>query len=181
MLRGVGVVVVNGEGTQGIYAAPPAVPQRPAVGDASGLCAMSSPVEALAPSLRTGVGRLFELQLAAAPSLAGLVGVTARMAEEARARASAVIFADYRVGLPFPQAIADQWSRSMRALNGNVARSAILVDPRNETFNLQLERVVRCAGLAERRCFADPAELRGWLRDVLTDFELTRVDELLGA
>jgi hypothetical protein len=174
-------VVVNGEGTQVIEGAQPSVLDRTFEADAAGLSARNNHGKASGLSLRAGVGRLLELQLAAAPDPARLFGVTARMIGQVPVLTSAVIFADYRVATPFSQAVADQWSRSMRAFNANLARSAILLDSSNETFNLQIERVVRCAGSAARRCFSDPAELRGWLREVLTDFELTRVDELLRA
>jgi hypothetical protein len=108
-----------------------------------------------------------------------LSDVASRFYEQAGALQPSVIFADYRAAQPFSQAVADDWSRTMRSFNGSIARSAILLDPGNETFNLQFQRVVRCAGSAARRWFADAAELRSWLRDVLTDAELARVDDLL--
>jgi hypothetical protein len=90
-----------------------------------------------------------------------------------------IVFADYRHTRPFAQEVADVWSRCMRDFNGRLSVSGILLDAKNETFNLQLERVVRCAGNASRRTFQDARELRDWLARDATGTELARLDELL--
>jgi hypothetical protein len=130
--------------------------------------------------VRQSVGRLVEVRLweIAHPGefdamSASLMSITAPIAGRV------LVFADYRHASPFPQGIADAWSRAMRRFNLNVLRSAILVDPTNETFNLQLARVIQCAGLATRRSFDDPEELRDWLSQVSTPLEQERIDALL--
>jgi len=130
----------------------------------------------------SGTGRLLEIRLVDVcnPDDIALLGVW--LGEEAQSLGvPPIIFGDYRAASPFSQAVADEWSRVMRAFNVKVARSAIILSPENGTFNLQFARVVRCAGSASRRCFLDAGELRQWLRESLTDVESARVDEVLGS
>jgi hypothetical protein len=47
-------------------------------------------------------------------------------------------------------------------------------------FNLQIERVVRCAGHSgHRRIFTDLLELREWMRDAATEAERQAIDAFL--
>jgi hypothetical protein len=46
-----------------------------------------------------------------------------------------------------------------------------LFDPSNTMYNLQLERVVHCAGNEDRRLFKDADELCDWLDGSLTEPE----------
>jgi hypothetical protein len=57
----------------------------------------------------------------------------------------------------------------------------MLLDPSNTMFNLQVERIVQCAGNAQRRLFNDPDELRGWLEGTLTETERAALGRLLVA
>jgi hypothetical protein len=92
----------------------------------------------------------------------------------------AVLIADHRVASPFSQEVGDAWSRAMRRFNPCLERSVVLLDRENETFNLQIARVVRCAGSPRRRWFYDASEAREWLTDVLTPAEAVRFDALVG-
>jgi hypothetical protein len=83
----------------------------------------------------------------------------------------AVIWGDYRRASPISAQVASAWSRDMRHVNRSIARSGILLDPANEMFNLQVVRVVQCAGNPSRRLFTDPRELLAWLNDDLTPDE----------
>ena len=75
---------------------------------------------------------------------------------------------------------AGPWSHAMREANKYLIRSAVLVDPGNTMFNLQMERVVRCADYAgRRRIFTNVAELRDWMSDAAADAELQAIDALL--
>jgi hypothetical protein len=113
------------------------------------------------------------------------VGTLRRMLHEAaREIATKIIFfADCRRAMPVPlfvpSAVADEWSRDMREFNERLARAGILFDRENETFNLQFERIVHCAGNPVRRVFYDPRELREWLSRALTATEMSLIDELL--
>ncbi len=92
----------------------------------------------------------------------------------------ALLCADYRRASPLMPEAAGPWSHAMREANKYIIRSAVLVDPRNTMFNLQIARVVRCAGHAgRRRIFEDVAELRGWLGDAATEAERQSIDAFL--
>jgi len=128
----------------------------------------------------SGTGRLLEVRALEVFRPGDVFCLAGELSERAQGlTAPAVIFADYRAAPPFSQAVADEWSRVMRAFNSRVAGSAVLLSPDNETFNLQFARVMRCAGSASRRSFLDGGELRDWLRDLLTDVEIGRLDHLL--
>jgi hypothetical protein len=130
--------------------------------------------------VRCVTGRLIELRLFDVSLTDEVTAMNAAlMSAAAPLGARAIILADCRQAGPFPHEVGDAWSRAMRRFNGNVVRSAILLEPSNETFNLQIARVVRCAGLPARRWFHDPDELRAFLADVLTECELARLDEVL--
>jgi hypothetical protein len=88
-----------------------------------------------------------------------------------RAGAGATICADCRRTLPLSSPVSTAWSRHMRSANRSIARSALLLDPSNTMFNLQLERIVRCAGNPTRRLFADVDELSDWVAPGLTEWE----------
>ncbi len=90
-----------------------------------------------------------------------------------------VIFADYRRAAPLSPQVASAWSRDMRHANGAILRSGVLLDPANAVFNLQLERIVQCAGSDARRLFTDPAELYDWLAEPLTDDERVALRRML--
>jgi hypothetical protein len=126
------------------------------------------------------VGRLLEVRIFYLSGPDTLSRLSQRMVTFAKAGAApAVIFGDYTLASPFSQMVGDAWSRAMRGFNESVAWSALLLARSNETFNLQIERVVRCAGNPGRRLFYDGPELREWVAQRATQAELMRVDELL--
>ncbi len=88
-----------------------------------------------------------------------------------RAGPGAVVYGDHRGASPLARDVADVWARGMREANRSIARSAILLDPANTTFNLQLERIVRCAGSSSRRIYSAPAELQAMMDAVLVGHE----------
>jgi hypothetical protein len=92
----------------------------------------------------------------------------------------ALLCADYRQGSPLMPDAAGPWSHAMREANDYLIRSGVLLDPGNTMFNLQIERVVRCAGdSGHRRLFTDIAELRDWISEVSTDAERQGIDAFL--
>jgi hypothetical protein len=118
------------------------------------------------------VGRIVEVR---PQRLADLSDVEALKADVfgalPRAGPRAVICADYRRAKPLSEQMANAWSRAMRRTNPTIARSVLLLNPSNTIFNLQIERVVRCAGNSTRRLFADIDELRGWVEEDLSQVE----------
>jgi hypothetical protein len=92
----------------------------------------------------------------------------------------ALLCADYRRASPLLPEAAGPWAHAMRETNAQILRSAVLVDPDNTMFNLQIERVVRCAGHSgHRRIFTDLLELREWMRDAATEAERQAIDAFL--
>jgi hypothetical protein len=65
--------------------------------------------------------------------------------------------------------------------NPRVVRGAFLLPSAYGTVSIQMEHMIRQAGLANRRCFREPALLRRWLDDVLTSQEAARLAQFLAA
>jgi hypothetical protein len=131
-------------------------------------------------TVRSSVGRVVALRIRRLRHVEDVHCLTRLLHEAARdVGTDTIIFSDCRRTMPVPQEVADEWSRHMREFNKRLARTGILLDRENETFNLQLERVVRCAGNPVRRVFYDPRELREWLSHALTAAEMSLIDELL--
>jgi hypothetical protein len=91
----------------------------------------------------------------------------------------ASICADYRSTLPLSPAVAKAWARVMRGTNGALVRSALLTDPHNTLFNLQMERIVRCTANPARRIFVDVARLNDWMAGALEESEGAAVGAFL--
>lgn len=131
-------------------------------------------------SVQSSVGGLLEMRAGRLECVDDLLAFHDAIARAARrSEAPSVVFADYRSGSPFPQDVGDAWCRCMRKDNGRISASGILLDPMNHTFNLQFERVVRCAGNPARRVFHEASELRDWLSLATTADELARINDLL--
>ena len=97
-----------------------------------------------------------------------------------RAGGQALLCCDYRRGPPLLPGVTGTWAHAMRKSNEYLLRSAVLIDPDNTMFNLQLERVVRCAddrGL--RRICTDRAQLDEWMSEAATDAERQAIDAFL--
>jgi hypothetical protein len=121
---------------------------------------------------RAGVGRIVEVRVGLLAGPADFERLTNEASAAVRAVGSgAVICADLRGAAPMTREVAGLWSTGMRRANRDIARSALLLDSSNTLFNLQIERVVRCAGNERRRLFVDEHELRRWLDDCLTNHE----------
>ena len=149
-------------------------PVTPADADAESLDGSLSYV------VQSSVGGLLEMRAGRLECLDDLLAFHHAIHRAARRlQTRTVVFADYRRGRPFPQDVGDAWCRFMRQDNARISASGILLDPMNHTFNLQFERVVRCAGNPARRIFHDAGELRDWLSHATTAAELARINDLL--
>jgi hypothetical protein len=139
------------------------------VGQPSGETVVKTPAPAFA---RARQGRLVEVRVGRLADLAEVDSLNASVfAAVHSAGPGAVICADYRLASPVSPHVAHAWSRAMRVANRAIGRSALLLDPSNTIFNLQVERIVRCAGNPARRLFADVAELQDWVDGDLTEPE----------
>jgi hypothetical protein len=93
----------------------------------------------------------------------------------------AIICADHRRAFPVSGEVADALSRAMRSNNDGIARSGTLLAPQNTMYNLQVERVMQCAGNPARRLFANLDELREWVGEPLAVAERDALHDLFVA
>ena len=121
---------------------------------------------------RVRVGRLVEVRVGRLARLSDVDSLNGSVwAAVGGVGAGAVICADYRKATPLTGEVASAWSHAMRRTNESIVRSALLLDPTNTMFNLQVERVVHCAANEHRRLFKDAKELQDWLEGILTQAE----------
>lgn len=121
-------------------------------------------------------GRLVQIRVRRLPGLTDVERLDQAVGSALRdAGPRASICADYRSTLPLSPTVAKAWVRVMRGTNGALARSALLTDPRNTLFNLQMERIVRCTANPARRIFLDVARLGDWMAGVLEESERAAV------
>jgi hypothetical protein len=129
--------------------------------------------------VRVREGRIVEIRVRSLVDLDDLASFCANAGLTIRhAGPRAVVCADHRSATPLSPEVADEWSRRIR--QGNPAHSktsAILLDPANALYNLQVERIMQCAG-KQVRLFPALDELMGWLGGILTDAEKATVREL---
>jgi len=92
-----------------------------------------------------------------------------------------VVCADMRAAKVFSPEVSQRFLEWATVVNVRLVRSAILVSPQNPTSVLQNERMSRETGHPQRRTFRDPAEVRGWLGEVLTPAEQRRLEEFLAS
>ncbi len=120
----------------------------------------------------TRVGRLVEVTIGRLATSDDVLSMSRHiLAALERAGKDGIVCADHRRGSLLSREVADVWATRMRGGNGMRARSVLLVDPSNTTYNLQIARVVQCALSPTRRMFTDAAELLTWLDGVVTDAE----------
>jgi hypothetical protein len=123
-------------------------------------------------SARLRAGRIVEIRILRLADLDDVERLNAEVfAAIERAGPRALIYADHRFASPVPRDVADALSRGMRQANRKILQTAILLDPANTTFNLQVERIVRCACNSARRLFSGRIELHAWMDGVMTDDE----------
>jgi hypothetical protein len=67
----------------------------------------------------------------------------------------------------------------IRSENPRLERNALIVPVRSPTFALQMERLVKSAGTAQRRIFKTRGEAETWLGEVLTGGERARLRTFL--
>jgi hypothetical protein len=121
---------------------------------------------------RVRTGRLVEVRVGRMGSLADIESLnTAVFAAVRSVGPGVVVCADHRFASPLPSDLADVWAGAMRRANRSLIRGAILLDSTNVTFNLQIARIVQCAGSDMRRVFTAREALYEWLDAGLTEVE----------
>jgi hypothetical protein len=132
--------------------------------------------------VRLREGRLIELRICRLASVVQVESLQADIvAAVNQAGADAIVCADYRASMPMLPEVASAWSRAMRHNNARIVRGGLLLDPANEMFNLQMERVVRCAANPNRRMFTSFEELRDWVSAACQETERRALAEIFRA
>lgn len=75
--------------------------------------------------------------------------------------------------------VAEVMLKGVATLNERIERAAVVLPPRNATFILQTERMVREAGHPSRRSFTSADDATAWLGQALTPDEQTRLEWFL--
>lgn len=90
-----------------------------------------------------------------------------------------VLCADHRPVRIYPQPAADRLVELFQAMNTRLTRIAIIVSESNATFSLQLQRLVREAGYANRRVVSDTGDALAHLSPGLGLDERARIERFL--
>jgi len=131
---------------------------------------------------RNRVGRVVEVRVRSLSALADIQAINTQVAMALhRAGPGAIICADHRLASPVSCRVADLWADGMRAANKRISWAAILLDPLNTTFDLQIERIVKCAGSPTRRLVTGLGEMHAWLGDALSVAEWSAIETFLAA
>ncbi len=131
--------------------------------------------------VRGRTGRIIEVRISHLTDVVEVEKLELELAAAVgHAERGAVICADCRNGRPLSPQIAKAVSRAMNRTNQIVTRSALLLDPSNELFNLQMQRIVRCSFNPERRVFRNVKELQSWIGTDLAPFENEALAAFLG-
>jgi hypothetical protein len=131
---------------------------------------------------RSRVGRVVEVRVRSLSTLADVQAINTQVAMALlQAGPGAIICADYRFASPFSCQVADAWAHGMRVANGRISGAALLLDPLNTMFNLQVERIVKCAGSPIRRLVTGLGEIQSWLGDSLSAAEWSGIETFLAA
>lgn len=85
-----------------------------------------------------------------------------------------ILCADHRFAAIYPQPVTDRLLHLFRQMNTRLERVAILAHPRQATFYMQLNRIVREAGKKERRVFRDTPDALEHVAPALSADELAR-------
>jgi hypothetical protein len=91
----------------------------------------------------------------------------------------AVVCTDLRAMTLFSPELAERFLDGAKSLNPRIERSAFLL-PERAVFTLQMERIIREAGLEARRTFVRAPELEAWLGELLDKDERARLGAFLG-
>jgi hypothetical protein len=127
-------------------------------------------------------GSIVEVRVRRLANVADVAALHAQVVEAiGRAGPRPVVCADHRQASPLSRDVADAWSRVMRQNNVSGMREGLLLDPANAMYNLQIERVVRCAGNLSRRLFVDIDILREWIGGPLSESERKVLDDLFSS
>lgn len=132
---------------------------------------------------KVNVGRLLEVRVAAGFRTAADVDAhfanIDRQLATIRSGQQHVTVADWRACPVMSPEAAQRLAHHIARTNARTERSAALAVQTAPVTVLQFMRVIREAGLPDRKLFSDEEELIGWLGEVLTREERQRLREFL--
>jgi hypothetical protein len=124
-------------------------------------------------TVASSVGKLVEARLMTADSYAVAACLGAIAETVASAPCPVVGLLDMTQVRVLAQEEAQLLLSVMREDNARVQRTAIVINA-DPLFGMQVERLVRAAGLPQRQVFRVPAQAVGWLAEVLSPEETAR-------
>jgi hypothetical protein len=124
-------------------------------------------------TVASSVGKLVEARLTSADSRAVAACLSAIADTVAKAPCPVVGLLDMTQVRVLGQEEAQLLLSVMRGDNARVQRTAIVINA-DPLFGMQMERLVRAAGLPQRQVFRVPARAVGWLAEVLSAEETAR-------
>jgi hypothetical protein len=93
-------------------------------------------------------------------------------------RGQIAICTDLAGATVFTQSVTQRWTAIIKQESPIVERNAVLVGE-GAVFSMQVERIIRMAGHPNRKAFLSPTVLTGWLGEILTTRERTRLENYL--
>jgi hypothetical protein len=125
-------------------------------------------------TIARNVGRLVEVRVLAPLSVEDLQRFPLQLSTEA-GQDHVVACADMRGLNLLPPGLSDAFAHNLRRESPMVLRSAFLLPKSAATLKLQMSRLTREVGGADRRVFDDPLALHQWLAELLTPDEAKRL------
>jgi hypothetical protein len=123
-------------------------------------------------------GRLIELCVESPVSRQDTEGLGAELRRVLPAQpAKVVIAADMAMARTLPPAVVDDLIAIMRSDNPSIERSGLLVPDDAAVFGMQVERMIKDAGIASRRVFRDALLWQTWLAELLSPAEARRLHQ----
>ncbi|MEO7095909.1 MAG: hypothetical protein ABI175_21795 [Polyangiales bacterium] len=130
--------------------------------------------------IAVNAGRLIEARVFGLRTLADVDGYSAALAAQVGRMATApVLIADHRPVVIYAQAVADRLGELFLAMNSRLQRATLVAARSNATLVLQLERLVREAGVSHRKVVYTPEDAVKHLGESLDPFELQRARAFL--
>jgi hypothetical protein len=140
----------------------------------------TGPQNALNHQVEVKVGRLVEARVFGLRTRVEVEAYAADLAAVvAKMPTSPVLCADHRPVVIYPQEVADRLGELFLAMNTRLERATLIAARSNATLMLQLERLVREAGVSHRRVVYTPDDALQHLAGSLDPAELQRARAFL--
>jgi hypothetical protein len=141
----------------------------------------TGPRHAVSFQIEVKAGRLIEARVFGLRNLAEVDAYSASLAAQVNRMpgVAPVLCADHRPVVIYSQAVADRLGELFLAMNSRLERATLVAARSNATLVLQLERLVREAGVSLRRVVYAPDDALKHLAESLDAIELQRARAFL--